>query len=914
MRLPFVSLILFAISSSAFGQTYMIQTFAGNGYSGYSGDNGPSTSARFYYAEGVAVDAAGVVYIADVDNCRIRKVSNGWITTVAGNGICGDGGDNGPALAASLCNPRAVAVGPDGSLYIADTFNNRIRRVADGVITTFAGSQTGMCGAPGGYGGDNGPATSAQLYWPFGIAVDAANNLYIADSYNERIRKVSGGVIATVAGNGSHGYGGDGFPATGAQLFVPDGVAVDAAGNLYIADTDNNVIRKVAGGTITTVAGNGTQGLAGDGGPATLAELYSPLGVAIDGAGNLYISDSGNNRVRKVVNGAIVTVAGAGPCYPSGGYNGDNIPATSADLNENVKIALDGAGNIYVADDLNFRIRVLTAYPVSLSSQAISSAASGGGSAVQVTVAAGIPWSAASNASWITIASGATGSGSGAVTFTLAANTGAARSGTIVIADQVFTVEQEGASTSGMTLAGSVAQIASAGGWDTALTLVNLGSASSEARLDFSSDDGSTPWLPFTLPQQPAQGTTLAQGFDRTLNSNASLVLDTTGPAAQASEGSARLHTNGDVNGFAIFTYVPTGQAAVAPLETRNASSYLLAFDNTGQVSTGVAIANLAGSAANIGVVIRNDAGAQIGAGSIELAAQGHNSFMLTDATYGFPATAGLRGTIEFDTPSGGQISVLGLRANAIPNSSGFAVTSLPTLAGVGAGGGTMPHFASGAGWQTTFTLVNTGAAAATASLNFYGDGGTAVTLPLSFPQTSTSSTAGSVTSSIPEGGSLIVEVQDPGGATATSGSALLTTAGNIGGFAVFRYNPTGQEAVSPLQTVNAPSYILPFDDTGSLDTGLAIANLAAQPASIGVIIRNDAGAELAIGGITLPALGHTSFMLTDPSSGGWLATKGIRGTVEFQTPSGGHIAPLGLRTATIPGGFTMTSIPVMER
>jgi hypothetical protein len=287
---------------------------------------------------------------------------------------------------------------------------------------------------------------------------------------------------------------------------------------------------------------------------------------------------------------------------------------------------------------------------------------------------------------------------------------------------------------------------------------------------------------------------------------------------------------------------------------------------------------------------------------------------MLTDPTYGFPVTAGVRGTVEFDTPPGGQISVMGLRANAIPNSSAFAVTSLPALAGVGAGGGTFAHLVSGGGWQTTFTLVNTGSAAATAMLSFFADSGDAVFLPVGFALTEGGSGFGSsVIESIPAGGSLIVLVEDTGSPVTTSGSAVLTTTGNVGGFAVFRYNPTGQEAVVPLQTVNAPSYILAFDDTGDLSTGLAIANVAAQAAGVNVIVRNDTGAQIGTGLINLPAHGHTSFMLTDTSSGGWAFTAGVRGTVELDTPSSGQIAPLGLRAATIPAGFTITTIPVME-
>jgi hypothetical protein len=187
-----------------------------------------------------------------------------------------------------------------------------------------------------------------------------------------------------------------------------------------------------------------------------------------------------------------------------------------------------------------------------------------------------------------------------------------------------------------------------------------------------------------------------------------------------------------------------------------------------------------------------------------------------------------------------------------------------------------------------------------------------ALALPLSFPQTRAATAASSVNQSIPAGGSLIVVVQDTGAAMSTEGSAVLTTDGNVGAFAVFRYNPTGQEAVAPLETAGAPSYVLAFDNTGNLSTGLAIANVASQPARVNVTLRNDSGAPIGTGAIELPAHGHTSFMLTDASSGGWPSTAGMRGTIEFDAPPlGGRIAPLGLRAAAIPGGFTVTTIPV---
>ena len=328
-----------------------ITTVAGNGNQGFSGDGGLATGASLNAPQGVAVDSTGNLYIADSFNDRIRKVSSGTVTTVAGNGAYRFSGDGGPSTSASLNFPSGVATDSAGNLYIADLGSFRIRKVSEGRITTAAGNGSA------GFSGDGGAATSASLgpsdpYYLSEIAVDSAGNLYIADYWNNRIRKVSGGTITTVAGNGNQGFSGDGGPATRAALNTPQGVAVDSAGNLYIADTDNNRIRKVSGGTITTVAGNGNQGFSGDGGPATRAALNTPQGVAVDSAGNLYIADTDNNRIRKVSGGTITTVAGNG----NQGFSGDGGPAASASLNYPVGAAVDSAGNLYIADTDNNRI------------------------------------------------------------------------------------------------------------------------------------------------------------------------------------------------------------------------------------------------------------------------------------------------------------------------------------------------------------------------------------------------------------------------------------------------------------------------------------------------------------------------------------------------------------------------------
>ena len=257
----------------------------------------------------MAVDGAGNLYIADQYNNRIRRVdSTGTITTIAGTEERGFGGDGGPATQAPLFLPTGVAVDGEGNLYIADQYNHRIRRVdSTGTITTIAGTGERR------FGGDGGPAIRAQLDAPSGVAVDGAGNLYIADASNHRIRKVDSiGTITTIAGTGEQGFGGNGGSASQAHLFFPTGVAVDGAGNLYIADVGNHRIRKVdSTGTITTFAGTGERGFGGPGGPAVQAQLDAPSGVAVDEAGNLYIADQYNHRIRRVDStGTITTIAG----------------------------------------------------------------------------------------------------------------------------------------------------------------------------------------------------------------------------------------------------------------------------------------------------------------------------------------------------------------------------------------------------------------------------------------------------------------------------------------------------------------------------------------------------------------------------------------------------------------------------
>ena len=403
--------------------TGILTRIAGSGRAGNSGDGGPATSAQLQDPDGIAIDPAGNIYVADRAAQVIRKISaSGVISTLAGSGTAGFFGDGGQAVKAQLNNPSGLAVDQAGNLYVADSGNNCVRVIsASGTIGTFAGnSSLGPA-----YGGDGGPAADAALNGPTGVAVDASGNLYIADTYNNRVRKVApDGTITTAAGTGTPGFSGNNQPVATSALFLPTAVAVDTSGNLYVADLGNSLIRMVASGNVKTVAGNPTgvppsdgltavsvrlsgptgvavdpggnvffaegsigsgSGLAGgvfriwkvtadglffawagngqnsfsgDGGPASVAQTNAPSGVALDSSGNLYVADYLNHRVRKITPaGLITTIAGTGVA----GFSGDGGPAVNAQLNGPLGVAADAFGNVFIADSGNNRIREVLA-------------------------------------------------------------------------------------------------------------------------------------------------------------------------------------------------------------------------------------------------------------------------------------------------------------------------------------------------------------------------------------------------------------------------------------------------------------------------------------------------------------------------------------------------------------------------
>jgi Secretion system C-terminal sorting domain len=354
-----ITCLLITASQLITAQT--ITTVAGTGTAGYNGDGIPATSAQFNGVQGLALDAAGNIYVGDISGNRIRKitVSTGLISTIAGTGTGGYNGDGILATTAQINIPSALAFDGTGDFYFTDRSNSRIRKIttATGIISTVAG--TGI----GGYNGDGIPATAAQLNNPNEVAFDAGGNLYIADWINNRVRKVDKvtGLISTIAGTGAAGYNGDGIAATAAQINGPCGIIFDNAGNTYIAEYGGARVRKINIGTgnISTIAGTGSFGYNGDGIPATSAQLSGCAYIKFDAAENMFIGEGSNQRVREIIKstGIISTVAGTG----TSGYNGDGIPATTAQLNFPFYILFDQPKcNMYIADYYNNRVRLVT--------------------------------------------------------------------------------------------------------------------------------------------------------------------------------------------------------------------------------------------------------------------------------------------------------------------------------------------------------------------------------------------------------------------------------------------------------------------------------------------------------------------------------------------------------------------------
>ncbi len=882
-------------------------------YSTYLGGTDPTQLAYQDFIAGIAADAAGNAFISGNASYNFPVTTGAYDT----------------APCATLCINRAFVakLNPAGSALVWSTYLGDSSNPPNSAVDSISPPRLDAAGNVyvSGQAGDN---TEVPLVNP----LQPAN--HNGGVYVTKLNPTGSAVLfSTVIYQPSNGG------------ILPGGVDVDPQGNIYVAGYGGATGLPVTAGAFQPTNAGGQDNF--------IAKMNLLLSASI----GLVVAPSTANAGSPVTFTATVTGASGGPVptgivnfmigstmLGSGTLNGSGIATfiSSAINGGNYSVTAVYVGdNIYstvtsVSSSLTITGSLPCTYSYSSSGQAFPS--TGGSGNIAITVAAGCPWTVGPLPPFATLTSSGSGSGNGTVTFTVSVNSGSDRSGSFTINGQTFTIQQEAASITGLNLIGSMPHLAAEENWLTTFTLVNKGAAAATARLSLFGDpadaSGNGPLtLPLTFPQQAsATGPILAASFDQTLAANASLIVTTAGPRTPPVQvGSAQLAATGPVDGFAIFHLIPGAQEAVVPMETRNASSYLLAFDNTGEVVLAVAVANVSAQAANIGIVIRDDTGTVIGTpgATLALGGNGHTAFVVPSQ---FPVTANKRGTIEFDTPAGGQISMLGIRTTPLTSTTN-TLTTIPALANVGTGGGSFAFLASGGdGWQTTFVLVNAGSSAAPATLKFFDPNGNALSLPLSYPQSASGpiTQASSVTQTISAGATLVV--QSGGAPTLLTGSAQLTTSGNISGFVIFRYNPTGQEAVVPLESRNAAAYLLPFDNTTSTATGISVNNVAApatfaspnagpintiapQTVVVPVVVRDDMGNVLGQHTLTMAANGEFAGDLAQQSAalGAVLfpETANIRGTLEFDAPSGAQIGVIGIRT---PPTNTYTTLPALVK
>jgi len=457
----------------------------------------------------------------------------------------------------------------------------------------------------------------------------------------------------------------------------------------------------------------------------------------------------------------------------------------------------------------------------------------------------------------------------------------------------------------GLPFAGSMPQIASGGGWNSSVTLVNTGTTAALVAVSFFADNGSPLSLPLTYPQpQSPPLPALASTLSATIGPGATLVIQTAGPVNQPTvQGWVSLHSNGNVSGFAIFKETGNLQEAVVPLQVQNASQYRLWFDNTNGYETSVAIANVTNQAAQIPYAILDRSGAlPLDFGTITLPPMGHTAFRL-DQQSGI--TANQTGTVRFTTPAGGQISVLGVLFNPT-----LAVTTIPVTALPAVGGGSMAQLAVGAGWESTITLMNNGNLGIppeSFQLSFTDDNGNALPLPLTFPQSPSTAPVqtSTLSQSIGINGTVVVNSQGSASPPTQMGAVQLTTVGDVSGFAIFKETGNSQEAVVPLQTQSSGSYLLWFDNTNGYTTSAAVANVSTQAVNIPITVRDSTGTTIESSTLNLPPQGHKAFELYSQLP----QTVNQTGTVEFDTPPGAEISVLGVRFNPI---LAFTTIPVI--
>jgi sugar lactone lactonase YvrE len=938
----------------------VIRTVAGNGFQGFGGDGGPAISAQLSGPVGVAVDTFGDLFIADTRNNRVREVTpDGVIRTVAGNGTRGLEGDGGPATSAQLFYPTGLAVDASGNLFIVDS--NRVRRVTpDGVIRTVAG------GLQDGFGGDGGPALSAHLSAPAGVALDAFGNLFIADSYNFRVRKITpDGVIRTVAGNGLVGFSGDGGPATSAQVF-PMSVAVDGAGNLFIADLYN--VRKVTpDGLIRTIAGNGTNSFSGDGGTATSAQLDSPWRVAVDGSDNLFIADYGNRRVRKVTPDAVITTVAGNGMY---GNAEDGVQATSSPL-QPWSIAADRSGNIFIADTGVFIVRKVTPDGV------IRTVA--GGLRVreddQTFVAVdesgtlfiansedhrvyGVTPDGAIRTVAGTGASGFSGDGGPATSAQLAYPRGVAvdGAGNIFILDAVYNrvrkVTQDGVIR---TVAGGGTESLGDGGPATSVQLSAGGIAADRTGNLFISDlrnhrvrkvtpDG----LISTVAGngQPGFGGDGGPATAAQLGNPAGLAVDGAGNlfisdfdsntirkvtfAQQTSfsvkeRGGLSLRSMGTLSrtavGYAsiqpgIFSATPAGLAIIGFRQNNvlvtEASVPASPLIRSGRIyaevgssiNTGLAIANPNSEPATVSFFF-TDSNGNFGNGTTTIPANGQIARFLNEPPFDSPSS--LTGTFTFS--SSAPIAAVALRGRTNERSE-FLITTLPVIdlqAPVSTDSAVIPHFADGGGWTTQTILVNPTDSVLTGTIQFVDSSGGPATVAVN------NQTSASFTYSIPARSSQNLPTSGAPPAI-QSGSVRVVPAANTAApsaVAVFscRNGETTVAEAGIAAMAASTEFRLYAEASEAIQTGLAIANTSSIAVTVTLELSRIDGTSMGLTGtLSIPSGGQTAVFLNEVPGFGSLRTP-FQGILRLSSAAPFFVT--GLRGHTNErGDFLIAAIP----
>jgi len=811
----------------------IVSTIAGTGTSGFSGDGGSAMAAQLSFPTSVAIDALGGLVIGDRNNQRVRYINSaGVISTIAGSGVAGFLGDGGAATSARVSNPFGVAVDSAGNIVISDFNNNRLRRVAPagttnaGTISTIAGNGTV------GFAGDGGVATSAMLNTPFGVASDRAGNLLVADLNNNRIRRISpSGSIATMVGNGTAGFAGDGGQAGGAQLRSPSDVAVDSSGNIYIADSTNFRVRRITpDGQITTIAGRGTSGFSGDGGPATNAQFNPPEGIAVDGSGNIFIADQTNHRIRKVApSGIVTTYAGTG----TAGAAGDGGSATSAQLNNPVGVAVDALGNVFIADTNNHRVRIVDASGVisTLAGTGVAGFSGDGGpaSAAQLNTPSG-------------------------VAFDL--------NGNLLIADtnnsRIRRVTANGVIT---TIAGNgQAMFAGDGGFATAASLTQPRRITADASGNIFIADTGSQRIRELIPVHQSSITFAIP------NQGAASVQTSGAASAPVTVGYGRVVADANFappSGFAIFglrqNNVLISEASV-PGSSLIRSGRIYA-EIGGSVNTGLAIANPNDAPATISFFFTTASG-DTGAGSMVIPPNGQIASFLDEAP--FNGRAPISGTFTFN--SSAPVCAIALRG--LLNERGeFLITTLPVAVlgtAPAVGPSLFPHFADGGGWTTQIVLVNPTDQALSGTVQLRNPQGQNIIALGSF--------SGFSKYSIPPRSS--VKLQTSNASTSTQTGAILVTPDNNGttpsGVVVFSFKNQGvtvseagvqAEPAGTAFRVYAES-LGNFGSVGSIRTGLAVANTSPYSTGVVVEVENLDGSTGLVGVISLPPYGQKSVFL----------------------------------------------------